>query len=62
MYVCILRSSLLWTHTLRPYKYINKVTYTLFVHNFCQSHELTISVQNVVHLHARMLSVAPSSR
>jgi len=40
---------------------INKVTYILFVHNFCQSHALTINVQNVVYLHARSLSVAVST-
>jgi len=41
---------------------INKVTDILFVHNFCQSHALTINVQNVVHMHARTLSVAFSTR
>jgi len=45
-----------------PFLRINKVTDILFVHNFCQSHALTINVQNVVHLHARTLSVAFSTR
>ena len=59
--------------TLRPWKSqaqqkrttflrINKVTSILFVHIFCQSHALTINVQNFVHQHARMLSVAFSTR
>jgi len=41
---------------------LNKVTYILFVHNFCQSHTFTINVQNVEHLHPRMLSVTFSIR
>jgi len=40
---------------------INKVTYILFMDNFRQSRALTINVQNVVHLDARMLSVVFST-